>query len=191
MRRKELFYYLTWGSNVTRDVHWCVTVDYQQIANGNIAKQIHGFTIDYGKFILNRIIFSFHLVKRIHDPDPGWDREVRYCRLSAKVTTKSLASGTISFKCQMNQVTANLWVNFEPGKDVVFPSVKIYSKQGCCGPRRLRDSSSGNLHKTSVREKSGVVSELFDDISLMLNVTARLFKTPISANLRLNMPIRD
>ena len=33
-----------------RDVHW--TVDYQQIENGNIANQIHGFTIDYGKFIL-------------------------------------------------------------------------------------------------------------------------------------------
>ena len=29
-----------------------VTVDYQQIANGNIANQIHEFTIDYGKFIL-------------------------------------------------------------------------------------------------------------------------------------------
>ena len=34
-----------------RDVYWCVTVDYQQIANGNIANQIHGFTIDYGKFM--------------------------------------------------------------------------------------------------------------------------------------------
>ena len=53
MRRKELFYYVTWGSNITRDVHLCATVDYQQIANGNIANQIHGFTIDYGKFILN------------------------------------------------------------------------------------------------------------------------------------------
>ena len=52
MRRKELFYYVTWGSNVTRDVHECVTVDYQQKANGNIANQIHGFTIDYDKFIL-------------------------------------------------------------------------------------------------------------------------------------------
>ena len=51
-RRKELFYYVTSGSNVTRDVHWCITVDYQQIANDNIANQIHGFTIDYGKFIL-------------------------------------------------------------------------------------------------------------------------------------------
>ena len=35
-----------------RDVHWCVTVDYQQIVDSNIANQIHGFTIDYGKFIL-------------------------------------------------------------------------------------------------------------------------------------------
>ena len=39
-----------------RDVHRCVTVDYQPIENGNIANQIHGFTIDYGKFIL--ITFS-------------------------------------------------------------------------------------------------------------------------------------
>ena len=52
MRRKELFYYVAWGSNVTRDVYWCVTVDYQEIANGNIANQIHGLTIDYGKFTL-------------------------------------------------------------------------------------------------------------------------------------------
>ena len=32
-----------------------VTVVYQQIDNGNIANQIHRFTIDYGKFILSRI----------------------------------------------------------------------------------------------------------------------------------------
>ena len=38
------------------DVHLCVTVDYQQIANGNIANQIHGFTIYYGKFILMIVI---------------------------------------------------------------------------------------------------------------------------------------
>ena len=37
---------------MTRDVYSCVTFDYQQIANDNIANQIHGFTIDYGKFIL-------------------------------------------------------------------------------------------------------------------------------------------
>ena len=52
MRRKELFYYVTWGSNVRRDVHWCITGFYQQIEISNIANQIHGFTIDYGKFIL-------------------------------------------------------------------------------------------------------------------------------------------
>ena len=51
-RREELFYYVTSGSNVTRDVHWCVTVDYQQIENGNTTNQIHWFPIDYGKFIL-------------------------------------------------------------------------------------------------------------------------------------------
>ena len=57
------FYYVTSGSNVTRDVHWCVTVDYQQIANDNIANQIHGFAIVYGKFILirlnTRLVFSY------------------------------------------------------------------------------------------------------------------------------------
>ena len=47
---------MTSGSNVTRDVHWCVTVDYQQTANDDIANQIHGFTVDYGKFILNTFI---------------------------------------------------------------------------------------------------------------------------------------
>ena len=35
-----------------RIVHWRVTVDYQQIAKGETANQIHRFTIDYGKFIL-------------------------------------------------------------------------------------------------------------------------------------------
>ena len=32
-----------------------VTVDYRQIANDNIANQIHGFTIDYSNFILIRV----------------------------------------------------------------------------------------------------------------------------------------
>ena len=36
-----------------RDVHGCVTVFYRQIENSTVANQIHGFTIDYGKFILN------------------------------------------------------------------------------------------------------------------------------------------
>ena len=37
---------------MTRNVHWGVTVFYQQIENDNIANKIHGFTTDYGKFIL-------------------------------------------------------------------------------------------------------------------------------------------
>ena len=47
--------------NVMRDVYWCATVDYQQIENGNIANQIHGFTIDYGKIILISDIPQFWL----------------------------------------------------------------------------------------------------------------------------------
>ena len=42
------------------DVHWCVTVDYWQIANDNIANQIHGFTVDYGKFILKGVILHVY-----------------------------------------------------------------------------------------------------------------------------------
>ena len=37
---------------MTPNVHWCVTDFYQPIENDNIASQIHGFTIDDGKFIL-------------------------------------------------------------------------------------------------------------------------------------------
>ena len=49
-------------------MHWCVTADYQQIVNGNIANQIHGFTIDYGKFILNVIVLikSVRNVQFVH-----------------------------------------------------------------------------------------------------------------------------
>ena len=39
MHRKELFYDVTSGLNVMRDVHWCVTVFYQQIEDGNIANK--------------------------------------------------------------------------------------------------------------------------------------------------------
>ena len=65
MRRKELFYCVTWGSNVTRDVHWCVTVFYQPIENDNIANQIHGFTMDDGKFIRTLIMIWLLLVADI------------------------------------------------------------------------------------------------------------------------------
>ena len=37
------------------------TVVFQQIDNGNIASQIHGFTIDYSKFILIMIISTVWL----------------------------------------------------------------------------------------------------------------------------------
>ena len=50
--REELLYYVNSDSNVMRDVHWYITVDYQQIENDNIANQIHGFTIDYDKIVL-------------------------------------------------------------------------------------------------------------------------------------------
>ena len=64
---------------------------------------------------------------------------------------------------------AKLQVNFDPGQDWCENKAKFI--------RRARDSTSGNL--TSVREKSRGVclsgnrqsfSELFDDISLMINV---------------------
>ena len=39
MRRKELFYYVTSASNVMHDVHWCVTVFYQQMENGTVVNR--------------------------------------------------------------------------------------------------------------------------------------------------------
>ena len=55
---------------MARDVHWCVTVDYQQIEDDNIANQIHGFTMEnYGKFILKGIS---HWILRVFDQT--WDR---------------------------------------------------------------------------------------------------------------------
>ena len=47
-----------------RDVHCCVTFDYQQIENGNIANQIHGFRIDYSKFILIKSSRNFENEER-------------------------------------------------------------------------------------------------------------------------------
>ena len=49
---------------MVRDVHWCVTVDYQQIENGNIANQIDRFTIDYSKFILISIILLLNTLSQ-------------------------------------------------------------------------------------------------------------------------------
>ena len=70
---------------------------------------------------------------------------------------------------------AKLPVNIDPGQDLVF----FWCESKAKVIRRPCDSTSGNLNKTSVREKSRGVyisgnrlsfSELFDDISLMLNV---------------------
>ena len=52
IRLRARVFYEQIVNEAQRNVHWCVTVDYQQIENDNIANQIHGFTIDYGKFIL-------------------------------------------------------------------------------------------------------------------------------------------
>ena len=57
---------------MTRDVHGYVTVDYQQTANGDIANQIHGFTIDYGKFILISDIPRIHVYPRLNNYSPKW-----------------------------------------------------------------------------------------------------------------------
>ena len=80
MRRKELFYYVTSGSNFTRDVHWCVTVFYQQIENSNVANQIYGFAIDYGKFMLylegREREISFILADFLFHPRPRKFRNV-------------------------------------------------------------------------------------------------------------------
>ena len=60
-------------------MRWCVTVDYQQIANDNISNQIHGFAIDYGKCILSVfiVIYSFSMsppgAERVyHASDTAW-----------------------------------------------------------------------------------------------------------------------
>ena len=68
---------------------------------------------------------------------------------------------------------AKLQVNFDPGQEFFF-----WCENKAKVIRRPCDSTSGNLNKTSVREKPGAClsgnrlsfSELFDDISLMLNV---------------------
>ena len=61
-RRKGLFHYVTSGSNVARHaeegsrVQSRVQLYYRRLSadslRGNTANQIHGFTADYGKFIL-------------------------------------------------------------------------------------------------------------------------------------------
>ena len=78
------------------------------------------------------------------------------------MTTKSLGSETGSW--ESNELgERNIAVIFDPNL-----GVKTRSRLVC----RPCDRTSGNLNKTSVREKFNGLSfyELFDDISLVLNV---------------------
>ena len=98
-RRKELFYYVASGSNVVRDVHWCVTVDYQQIGNGNIVNQIHGFTIDYGKFILILLRYFFKCKAWLSRYRHSWKLSQYYCNSIYTITIKS------QYACDVLQFT--------------------------------------------------------------------------------------
>ena len=42
-----------------------IAVDYQRIVYGNIANQIHGYTIDYGKYMLIRSWFLIDLTIKL------------------------------------------------------------------------------------------------------------------------------
>ena len=88
-----------------------------------------------------RIVFSFHLAKRINHPYPGWDREVRYRTLDVLRWPGVLWSREQALRSKMNWARATLKVNFDPGKT---RSMLVY---------RPCDFTSGNLNKTSVREK--------------------------------------
>ena len=91
-----------------------------------------------------RIVFSFHLAKRISHPD----------RFS-KETTKSLVSGTGFLESnelgesKIAGERAKLPGKFDPGQDI-FSGVTTGSRQVC----RPCYRTYGNLIKTSVREKS-------------------------------------
>ena len=107
-----------------------------------------------------RIVFSFHLAKRINPPDPGWDRKERYCPLFG-----NRLLGVKLIRREQN----SRWT-FTQAKTSFISGVKTGSMLVC----RPCDCTSGNLNKTSVREKPRgvylpigcVFSELFDDISL-------------------------
>ena len=67
---KGLFHYVTSGSYVARHVEKRITctitratLAYQQIDNGNITNQIHGFTIDYGKFTLIPVSHKYYTLR--------------------------------------------------------------------------------------------------------------------------------
>ena len=86
-----------------------------------------------------RIVFSFHLAKRINHPDPGWDRKERYCPLFG-----NRLLGVKLIRREQN----SRWT-FTQAKTSFISGVKTGSMLVC----RPCDCTSGNLNKTSVREK--------------------------------------
>ena len=86
-----------------------------------------------------RTVFSFHLAKRINPPDPGWDRNERYCPLFG-----NRLLGVKLIKREQN----SRWT-FTQAKTSSISGVKTGSMLVC----RPCDCTSGSLNKTSVREK--------------------------------------
>ena len=85
------------------------------------------------------IVFSFHLAKRIIPPDPAWDRKERYCPLFG-----NRLLGVKLIRREQN----SRWT-FTQAKTLFISGVKTGSMLVC----RPCDCTSGNLNKTSVREK--------------------------------------
>ena len=91
---------------------WCVTVFYQQIENGNIANQIHGFTIDYGKFILKLDRNTVHVFYFLNIVDhftfvarPTWFASLSYTLTTQYLLTLQLRLRwlqTMSCSCETN-----------------------------------------------------------------------------------------
>ena len=67
-RRKELFYYVTSGLNVTRDVHWCVTVDYQQLfKTGSLDNAIREFSLAKPSWYMSHYTMLYKNAERMRD----------------------------------------------------------------------------------------------------------------------------
>ena len=89
-----------------------------------------------------RVVFSFHLAKQINHPDQGWDRKVRHC---------SLFKGTTLSLWLREQAFAGLWT--------VWPCILEFEYDEC----------KRKVMKCLFASRLSF-SELFDDISLVLNV---------------------
>ena len=140
MRRKELFYYVPSASNVMCDANWCVTVFYQRIKNGNIANQIHGFTTDYGKYILINIITSETMKRR-----PCWcTKAILWELTSFPMHTLSLGLCFIFFAQKSRPATWNH----------VFPPLIYSAESSLSFGRREKCTHHAAKLQLSVRTKS-------------------------------------